>query len=104
MSGHLDALLATALSQQHRAEMKNPARFPVVFAVTGPYQVGVYAIVSMTSYAYLGTNVSGFVIAVLPFNGLMRVAAGLPARSICVWLHPLLPAFTFREALFYSHT
>ena len=81
--------------------MKNPARFPVVFAVTGPYQVGVYALVSMTSYAYLGTNVSGFVIAVLPFNGLMRVAAGLPARSTCVWLHP---AFNFPDELFYSHT
>ena len=57
------------------AEMVEPEKFPRAFLYTGPYQVGVYAAVAFTGYAYIGSDVSGFITNVLPFGSLYRSSA-----------------------------
>lgn len=59
------------------SEMKEPEKFPAIFLIQGPYQVGIYLIVACTSFAYLGSGVSGFVINVIPFGPWYRVASFL---------------------------
>ena len=66
------------------AEMVAPEKFPKVFIITGPYQVGVYAMVAFTGYAYLGADVSGFITDVLPFGTMYRASAG------CLFIHMII--------------
>ena len=75
------------------AEMVKPEDFPKAFLVSGPYQVGMYTLVSTTGYAYLGSEISGFIIDVIPFSlcNLMWLSFSLSVRVCsCVFFYFVL--------------
>mmetsp|Transcript_133776 Transcript_133776/g.286103 ORF Transcript_133776/g.286103 Transcript_133776/m.286103 type:complete len:474 (-) Transcript_133776:48-1469(-) len=59
------------------AEMENPNDFMKSFAVAGPVQLGLYALVGGLGYAFWGANLPASMVDALRFGGLMRVTAFL---------------------------
>jgi amino acid permease len=66
------------------AEMKRPQDFPKTFAIAGPYQVFMYALVGITGYYYKGDAVSGFIIDNIP------TGAAYVTSAVFLFLHMLV--------------
>jgi len=58
------------------AEMKEPRDWPKTFSISGPFQVGLYAIVGITGYIYKGSSIlngSGNLVDVIPHGAYYRI-------------------------------
>jgi len=58
------------------AEMKEPKDWPKTFSISGPFQVGLYAVVGITGYIYKGSSIlngSGNLVDVIPHGAYYRI-------------------------------